>query len=1189
MKDRTSHRLAARTVAAVLSVGALAIPAQTALAAPPPDAASPTPVTVADLADSSSAQQRWISEPDSRIALNPSHSQTDDARPKADNGLDTMFYANQSKRTTDGVVRNTFTQGEAPTSVPPVYDEGDAAPLLSETFGEGTSSRWRSTNNGGTISATAQGGVVTPALGTDWGAVGRDLTLDVDTDAVLLVSVAAAAKWALKIAPEGKGDIVVQGDVTATGTFAYDLKALGIPSGKATIKLFASGNGAATFRAVSVHARPALVDDFSDLSVWRTNVQSNNGATIARAASGLGATVSSSSPDGFGAVARTVTVDLSASPVLTLAVGPLSAGSQWALKLTGADGSGDFATIQNDTGQTGVFNYDLAALTGRTGVQTFGLKLFSTKTPTPTSATFTRISFHGSNSWTQAPTEATNTWNPQSLDWTGTYGEAGSYSTRDVFVDADTVSRLVSPADLHSGAPTLTGNFSDAAVWDSSSRALTVTDTRGGFTRAVGFPAGARVLFFDTLAAASLGAGGVSAPTSSSRTWLALLPTDRESAIGLGYAYGTGDAPARAATASAVAGTDTSAVRAALDSRMQEWNDYLSRVPVVKDFALHTVDAAGASPEAIRAIYYRAFVALAQTVVPPQPESGISHSQVATGKAATYNGGSARNRASASWDSLLGIQYLAYTEPDLAWDSLIGMLADVEDDGGLNGESLPSRKAQTAWMLYSVTGDAEKLAQVYPAVKAHMKWSSEHLAWNIDSHFPGGGVSASDERDAEFVNSLAIDLQYAAQSARVLGRDADAEGFTTLRNTLLAQYQEWFFMPDGKAVQYYWTSRPDATYDQRKGTVNYVGTGLHLPGLTDGETAAIMARFDEEYDPSQQFAGTASDALKAPDAQFIAYGLLEHGQTQKAQVYLEATLRDITRTHQFSEVYQAGKNGAEPISRGESPTTFGMAHVIDNLWILNGFRSDEGTPTFVRLPGAIGGVSGLSYLGRSLDVGIDGTQIALSGDAAQQPGVCERVDAPEGQSIALSTSCAPVTLSRTSVAGGEKVTLHASKLPSSAAVRVELHSDPILLGTATSTAEGTLDLEVTIPADVETGAHTVVVTSGDVSGQAGLAVTPAGTPGGNTGGTGGTPGTGGADGTGGANGTPVAPAGSNSSTGANGLASTGGDLLSTLLPGLIALTVLAAGVITLQISRRRTVTADATSGSSGTGSPEPRE
>lgn len=1176
MKDRTSHRFAARTVAAVLSVGALAIPAQTALAASPPDAASTAPVTVADLADSSSAQQRWISEPDSRIALNPSHSQTDDARPKADNGLDTMFYADQQKRTTDGVVRNTFTQGEAPTSVPPVYDEGDASPLLSETFGEGTSSRWRSTNNGGTISATAQGGVVTPAPGTDWGAVGRDLTLDVDTDPVLLVSVAAAAKWALKIAPEGKGDIVVQNDVGTTGTFAYDLKALGIPSGKATIKLFASGNGAATFRAVSVHARPAFVDDFSDLSAWRTNVQSNNGATIAPAASGHGATITSSSRDGFGAVARTVTVDLSASPVLTLAVGPLSTGSQWALKLTGTDGSGDFATIQNDTAATGVFSYDIAALTGRTGVQTFGVKLFSTKTPTPTSATFTRISFHGSNSWTQAPTAATNTWNPQSLDWTGTYGDAGSYSTRDVFVDADTVSRLVSPAGLRGGAPTLTGNFSDAASWDAAGRALTVT--RDGFTRAVGFPADAQVLFFDTLAAASLGAGGTTAPTTSSRTWLALLPADRESAIGLGYAYGTGDAPARAAAASAVAGTDTSAVRAALDSRTQEWNDYLARVPAVTDFSLHAVDAAGVSPEAIRAIYYRAFVALAQTVVPPQPESGISHSQVATGKAATYNGGSARNRASASWDSLLGIQYLAYTEPDLAWDSLIGMLADVESDGGLNGESLPSRKAQTAWMLYSVTGDAEKLAQVYPAVKAHMTWSSEHLAWNIDSHFPGGGVSASDERDAEFVNSLAIDLQYAAQSARVLGRDADATGFATLQNTLLAQYQEWFFMPDGTAVQYYWTSRPDATYDQRKGTVNYVATGLHLPGLTDAETAAIVARFDEEYDPSQQFAGTASDALKAPDAQFVAYGLLEHGQTQKAQVYLEATLRDITRTHKFSEVYQAGKNGAEPISRGESPTTFGMAHVIDNLWILNGFRSDEGTPTFVRLPGATGGVSGLSYLGRPLAVGIDGTQIALAGDAAGQPGVCDRVDATEGQSIALSTSCAPVTLSRTSVAAGEKVTLHASKLPASTPVRVELHSDPLLLGTATTTAEGTLDLEVTIPAGVETGAHTVVVTAGVASGQAGLAVTPAGTPGGDDGGTGGTPGS---------NGTPGAPAGSNgTSTGANGLASTGGDLLSVLLPGLMAAAALAAGLIVLRVSRRRAATADATHGSSRTGSAE---
>lgn len=1158
MTHRSLSRRTSRTVVTILAAGALMLPATTAFAESPPDTGSAAaPVTVADLADSSAAQQRWLSEPDSRVALNPSHSQTNDARPKADNGLDTMFYGDQRKRTADGVVRNSFTATDAPTSPAAVYDEGDPTPTLSEGFDADSATRWRSTNNGGTLTSGSDGGTVVPGAGTNWGAVGHDVVLDLDADPVLLVSVASTTgTWALKIAPDGRPDVVVQTDTAVTGTFAYDLRALSVPSGKATVKLFASGDGTTTFRAVSIHARPGFVEDFSDLSAWKTNVQSSNGATIARAASGLGATVTSASSEGFGAVARAVTVNLTDNPVLTVAVGPLSPGSKWALKLTGADGNGDFAVIQDDTDATGVFSYNLAALTGRSGMQTFGIKLFSTKTPTPTSATFTRLSLHGSNDWLQSPSDYTNTWNPQSLDWTGTYGDSGSYSTRDVFVDATTVSRLVMPDELTDGNPTLAGRFSGTVGWDASARVLTVS--ADNYTRAVGFPSGAKVLFFDSPGAASQGAGGAAAPTSTSAAWIAVLPHAQDSAIGLGYAYGTDAAATASATASASHGADASVVTAALQSRTDEWNAYLAAVPAVQDYTLHAVSAEGTTGDDIREMYYRAFVNLKQTVVPPQPESGISHSQVATGKAATYNGGSERNRASASWDSLLGIQYLGYTEPALAWDSLVGMLADVEADGGLNGESLPSRKAQTAWMLYSITGDKDKLAEVYPAIKAHMGWSSEHLAWNIYSHYPGSGVPASEERDAEFVNSLAIDLDYAAESARVLGRGADAASFLSLQKTLLAQYQEWFFMPDGRAVQYYWTSKPDATYEQREGTVNYVGTGLHLPGLTDAETAAIMARFDAEYDPTAQFAGTASDSIKTPDAQFVAYGLIEHGQTEKAQIYLESTLRDITRTNQFSEVYQQGKKpGDPPISRGESPTTFGMAHVIDNLWMLNGYRSDEGTPTFVRLPGATGGVSGLHYLGRSFSVDLDGTQVVLGGDAAAQPGVCDRVDAPEGQSIRLTTTCGSLTLSAETVQAGQKVTLQASKLPADAPARIELHSDPVLLDEATTGDDGTLERTVRIPADAPAGRHTIVVTSGDVVAQADITVQAASTPGGDDGTTPGTPGDSSGNGSG------------NGSDGSGSLASTGGDVTLWAMAGGLGLLVLAAGIVLVGRAKNR--------------------
>lgn len=1090
MKKRFRSRLKAAGACIVIA-GTLTLPTQTALAASRQEPASDSPaVSVADLADSSADQQRWLAEPESRIVLNPSHSQTDDTRTKADNALDTMFYADQNKHFADAVVRNSLTIGDAPASTAGAIDEGDQTPLLHDDFGDDVAQRWPTsadTGYGATMVAAANGATITLPDGTDWGSVERHVSLDVDAAPILMITVTeTTGMWALKITPQGQDDVTVQIDTTATGTFAYDLEALGLPSGDATIKLFASHRGTATFDALSVHARPDTADDFSDLSGWRTDVQSNNGARITPAASGIGATITSTSDSGYGAVAKKVTVDLTKTPMLTIAVGPLSSDSQWALKLTDENGSRDFATLQEDTTATGVFSYDMAAITGLTGEQTFGIKLFSTKYPTPTTATFTRISFHAGTGWLQSPSSSTNTWNPQSLDWTGTYGESSSYSTQDLFVDSSTVARIVHPDDDGPGTPTLAGNFAAAADWNAASRALSIPED--GYTRAVAFPADAQVLFFDNASAASLGVDGTAAPTSTSRSWVAVLPDDHDTAIGFGYAYG---ADRNAAITSATGGADADAVADALDARTSEWNEYLRKVPTVQDYSLHAVSAEGTTPEEIRSMYYRSFVDLRQSVVPPQPESGISHHQVATGKAALYNGGSSRNKASASWDSLLGIQYLGYTEPELAWDSLVGMMADVEPDGGLNGEALPSRKAQTAWMLYTITGDQDRLAEVYPAVKAHMDWSSRNLAWNLDSHYPGGGVNPADERDAEFVNSLAIDLDYAAESARVLGLDADAQSFAALKATLTDQYEEWFFMPDGRAVQYFWTSHPDATYEQRMGTVNYVGTGLHLDGLSDAAVTAILERFDAEYDASAQFAGTASLAVKAPDAQFIAYGLLEHDEAVKAQVYLEAVLRDITRTNRFSEVYQAGTDGAAPISRGESPTTFGMAQVIDNLWILNGYRSDEGVPTFVQLPGATGGVSGLTYLGRSLSVDLTGTAVLLGGDAADQPGVCSSIDTTDHVVLTMTTTCGDLSLSTASVEAGHDVTVSASNFEPLTPVRVELHSDPVVLAEATTTDGGTLVVSVTIPKSTPVGDHTIVVTSNGIVAQASLTVTAA--------------------------------------------------------------------------------------------------
>src|SRR3954452_8156690 len=104
------------------------------------------------------------------------------------------------------------------------------------------------------------------------------------------------------------------------------------------------------------------------------------------------------------------------------------------------------------------------------------------------------------------------------------------------------------------------------------------------------------------------------------------------------------------------------------------------------------------------------------------------------------------------------------------------MMALVNDDvspdaaeyGELGGESLPSRKAQTAWILYQATGDREKLESIYDALKIHLDWEKENMRWVLHSH------NYLDERDSEFVASLIFDVQYASKIASELGHTDDA-------------------------------------------------------------------------------------------------------------------------------------------------------------------------------------------------------------------------------------------------------------------------------------------------------------------------------------------------------------------------------------------------------------------------------
>ncbi len=80
------------------------------------------------------------------------------------------------------------------------------------------------------------------------------------------------------------------------------------------------------------------------------------------------------------------------------------------------------------------------------------------------------------------------------------------------------------------------------------------------------------------------------------------------------------------------------------------------------------------------------------------------------------------------------------------------------------------------------------------------------------------------------------------------------------------------------------------------------------------------------------------------------------------------------------------------------------------------------------------------------------------------------------------TSLDTGTVTDITPAPGQTVTVVIKGLKPLSKVTVELHSDPLVLGTFTADANGTINVDVTVPAGTEVGDHTIVATGVDPQG-----------------------------------------------------------------------------------------------------------
>ena len=370
----------------------------------------------------------------------------------------------------------------------------------------------------------------------------------------------------------------------------------------------------------------------------------------------------------------------------------------------------------------------------------------------------------------------------------------------------------------------------------------------------------------------------------------------------------------------------------------------LRRVPAPQKWGIEAGGGLGGVTAAQhRQAYYAAWTFIIQDVVRKLPESSFAYDQLMTGKPSLWNEGEPRAPGTAQWDSLLGYQWLCYVDCNAAWSAFAGLMSLVDEDGAIAGESLPARKAQTAWILYSRTHDRALLQRLYPVIRKNLLWEEENPRWIYGDH------NIEDEKDLEFTASWIYDVDFASLICAELGDSSDAQMWRSKQTQMAENSATWFFSDPTQIHQYFFTkdkrfSRDDRVEPRKESFSAYITQALAIRQFSPDIEARLVSYFNQGFRPGKS--GSGFENYKYPDVNFTAYGLIDAKQNSQAVLFIAGVLRESIQVGTFAEAINE-----TPAADGVQESLFSPLNIIEFTWLLNECRYDNGSPVYVDLAG----------------------------------------------------------------------------------------------------------------------------------------------------------------------------------------------------------------------------------------------
>lgn len=386
---------------------------------------------------------------------------------------------------------------------------------------------------------------------------------------------------------------------------------------------------------------------------------------------------------------------------------------------------------------------------------------------------------------------------------------------------------------------------------------------------------------------------------------------------------------------SRVSETLAQSVTQTLSDTKSYYNTLLRKVPKPTVWGIKDVATGGITPEQHKLKYYEAWTFVLANYVKNISEDNYDYPQVLCGKPSLWDGGNSACPGTCAWESFIGYQFLAYMLPDEAWKAYEGLMSHVDANGELPGECLPSRKAQTAWYLYSMDNDYTKLEKVYPAIQRYLKWREQNPRWiwewcNLDG-----------EKDMEFIVSWLRDVDYAIMICDVLGLTEDKIMWENKQKAMITNFRKWFVSPS-RIYQYYFTKNNSHYYSYRNEDLPHmICTALDVRNLPDDLVQRFKNYYLSYHNANAPMCGF--NKQKHPDSDFVFYGLLENGMYQQFKEYVNINLRECVKADLFAERMIVKNNSCE--IEGVMPSLFTACTVITSTFLNNRVRVDSGIPT----------------------------------------------------------------------------------------------------------------------------------------------------------------------------------------------------------------------------------------------------